>query len=337
MSKKILILPIIALTIVIALVSCRAIRSKEENKFFLTSLENQQFNSNPLSIEYLRQEEYPGSEIIIEETLEPGSNYQRYLASYQSGDLKIFGLLTVPNGSPPENGWPVIIFNHGYIPPEQYQTQERYVAYVDGFARNGYLVFKSDYRGHGDSEGKPEGAYYSAAYTIDVLNAIASLKRFEEANSDEIGMWGHSLGGNLTLRAMVVIQEIKAGVIWSGVVGTYEELLTQWRRERPWRPSNIERYGQPEDNPEFWQSIDPRYFLQDISGPLQLHVGLADEEVPPLFSESLRDDLEKQNKSVEFYAYEGADHNLSSPAFELAMKRSVEFFDEYLKNEEAGG
>ena len=55
------------------------------------------------------------------------------------------------------------------------------------------------------------------------------------------------------------------------------------------------------------------------------------EEVPPLFSESLRDDLEAKNKEVEFYAYQGADHNLSSPAFELAMQRLVEFFDKYLK------
>ena len=28
----------------------------------------------------------------------------------------------------------MIIFNHGYIPPSQYKTTERYVAYVGGFA-----------------------------------------------------------------------------------------------------------------------------------------------------------------------------------------------------------
>jgi dipeptidyl aminopeptidase/acylaminoacyl peptidase len=346
-NKKIFIFPLTILAVVILVVSCRAIRSKGDSNFF-SSPENktsQEVNSNPLSIEFMRQQEYPGSEIIIEEILEPGSNYQRYLASYQSEGLKIFGLLTIPQGEKPEKGWPVIIFNHGYIPPEQYQTTERYVAYLDGFARNGYIVFKSDYRGHGNSEGKPEGAYYSPAYTIDVLNAFSSLKQLGEANPDKIGMWGHSLGGNLTLRAMVISQDIKAGVIWSGVVGTYEELLTQWRRDKPWQPSNreiashigsirqnlIEKYGEPADNPKFWQSIDPRYFLEDISGPIQLHVGLADEEVPPLFSESLRNDLEKENKSVEFYAYEGADHNLSSPVFESAMQRSVEFFDRYLK------
>ncbi|NIO68452.1 MAG: hypothetical protein GTN71_05245, partial [Anaerolineae bacterium] len=105
--------------------------------------------THPLMIEVMRQQAYPGSEITIEETLDPGSNYDRYIASYLSEGLKIYALLTVPRGEKPESGWPVVLFNHGYIPPDQYRTTERYVAYVDAFARNGYIVFKSDYRGHG--------------------------------------------------------------------------------------------------------------------------------------------------------------------------------------------
>src|SRR3989344_8783598 len=99
--------------------------------------------SHPLSIETLRQGNYPGSDILIEQTLAPGSNYRRYIASYKSEGLKIYALLTVPNGTKPETGWPVVIFNHGYIPPSQYKTTERYVAYTDAFSRNGYILFRS--------------------------------------------------------------------------------------------------------------------------------------------------------------------------------------------------
>src|SRR5688500_1578761 len=49
---------------------------------------------HPLTIESLRKGEYPGSDIVIEQTLDPGSNYQRYIASYRSEGLKIYGLLT---------------------------------------------------------------------------------------------------------------------------------------------------------------------------------------------------------------------------------------------------
>lgn len=158
------------------------------------------------------------------------------LASYISDGLKIYGLLTIPIGEKPKVGWPVIIFNHGYIPPNQYRTTERYISYVDGFARNGYIVFKSDYRGNGSSEGQPEGSYYSPAYSIDVLNA-----------------------------------------------------------------------------------------------PVQLDVGLSDEEVPWQFSQGLNNRLLAAGKIVEYYTYPGADHNISGSSFEIAMQRSIDFFNKYLK------
>ena len=86
---------------------------------------------------------YPGSEIVIEQKLAAGSNYQRYLASYRSEGLKIYALLTVPNGHKPATGWPVIVFNHGYIPPERvpYDRALRRATSM-AFARNGYIVFE---------------------------------------------------------------------------------------------------------------------------------------------------------------------------------------------------
>src|SRR3989344_4725431 len=45
--------------------------------------------SHPLMIEEMRKKDYPGSEINIEQALPDGSNYKRYVASYQSEDNKI--------------------------------------------------------------------------------------------------------------------------------------------------------------------------------------------------------------------------------------------------------
>ncbi len=77
---------------------------------------------NPLAISEMRKKEYPGSGITIEKTLSSGGSFSRYLTSYRSDGLKIFALLTVPRGAKPTGGLPVILFNHGYIPPSQYQT-----------------------------------------------------------------------------------------------------------------------------------------------------------------------------------------------------------------------
>jgi len=59
---------------------------------------------HPLTIEYLRQGDYTASEIVIEEILKPGLNYNRYITSYLSEGLKIYALLTVPFGEKPANG-----------------------------------------------------------------------------------------------------------------------------------------------------------------------------------------------------------------------------------------
>ena len=296
---------------------------------------------HPLSIDYLRNREFPGSEIIIEETLANGANYFRYIASYQSDGLKINALLTVPFGDPPESGWPSIVFNHGYIPPDQYRTTERYVAYVDGFARNGYIVFRSDYRGHADSEGIPSGAYGSPAYNIDVLNAVAAIKNFGIADPERIGMWGHSMGGYITLRSMVTDEDVKAGVIWAGVVASYPDLIERWRRHpspgptrtpRPnsWRNVLYELYGTPEENPEFWDPLSANSYLKDLSGPIQLHHGTDDTSVPLEFSQILFDQINAVGGEVELYEYPGDNHNISN-YFTTAMQRSIAFFDEHVK------
>src|SRR5215211_9112125 len=96
---------------------------------------------HPLQIEAMRAAAYPGSDIVIESVLDPGVNYSRYYVSYLSEGLKIYALMTVPDGEKPPTGWPVIIFNHGFIPPDVYRTTERYIAYVDLIARSGYIVF----------------------------------------------------------------------------------------------------------------------------------------------------------------------------------------------------
>ena len=296
---------------------------------------------HPLSIEYLRQQDYPGSKIVIEQTLNPGSNYQRYITSYKSEGLKIYGLLTVPNGEK-NHKYPVVIFNHGYIRPQEYNTTERYVAYTDGFSRNGYIVFKSDFRGHGNSEGQATGGYGSNAYTSDVLNAVASIKKYSRVDPDRIGMWGHSMGGYITLRNMVVNKDIKAGVIWAGVVASYPDLLNRWRRRYisvtplpgntrgAWRQSLVDQYGSPEENPTFWNSLSANSYLADISGPIQLHHGTADASVPIEFSEKLYEQLKAAGKEAELYSYRDDDHNITAN-FGTAMQRSVEFFDRYLK------
>jgi len=289
--------------------------------------------AHPLNIVSLRQDSYPGGDFVIEETLANGANYKQSVASYLSEGLKIYGLLTIPMAPKPENGYPSIVFVHGYISPKQYSTIGNYPTYQARLARSGFITFKPDLRGHGQSEGEPASAHYSEKYTLDVLYAIAYLKKYAEADSERIGYWGHSNGGEIGLRILVVSTDIKAASFWAGVVGSYEDMIETYNEKISFLRNNnnplIKEYGLPSDNPEFWKKIDPYFYLEDITAPIELHHGTADPSVPIELSRSLKVELEKLNKPVEYYEYAGDNHNISG-SLNTAWPRTIKFFEDNL-------
>jgi dipeptidyl aminopeptidase/acylaminoacyl peptidase len=169
------------------------------------------------------------------------------------------------------------------------------------------------------------------------------MKRYADADPARIGMWGHSMGGLLTLRTMVTTKDVKAGVIWAGVVASYPELYkrrnpqpdpqpvdAETANRRRWREELVEKWGTPEEAPEIWAAISPNAYVTEISGPLQLHHGTNDSDVPVAWSQTLNTQLQAVAGQVEYYEYVGDNHNLSVN-FGTAMARSITFFDQYLK------
>lgn len=237
----------------------------------------------------------PGGDITVEETLNPGANYDRYIVSYPSDGLKIYALMTVPRGDVPPTGFPIIVLNHGYIRPSEYVMTGSYVAHVDALAQHGYVVFKSDYRGNGNSEGSAVRSRNS--YVIDVLNAIDILKRQSFVDPDRIGMWGHSMGGYITISAMLQSPDIKAGVVWAGTL----------------------------------RSFGQRISLTNLSAPVQLHHSTADAIVPYRLSVDFTDALRAAGGYAELYLYPDDDHDIAGNAT-TALVRSINFFEKYVKN-----
>lgn len=292
---------------------------------------------NDLTISTLRQLEIEGSDLIVEEALTNGANYSRYIASYTSEGNKIYGLLTIPFGDIPEGGFKAIVFNHGYIPPTTYVTTERYVAYVDMLAQSGFVVFKIDMRGHGDSEGEPIGSYFSPAYMIDAISALRALQNTDFVDPEGIGMWGHSMAGNLVLRAMLVEPDVKAGVIWAGAVYSYDDFsryaisdtsFVRVENSPGTRRSReiFDTYGRPNLEEPFWRAVSLTENIEHLQNPVQIHHSIDDDVVNIGYSRDLADVLEANGKTHELFEYAGGGHNISSPYFEPAMRRTIEFF-----------
>lgn len=295
-----------------------------------------------MTIPYLRERAYT-SKLREQAVYAERGNYTAYTTSYNSEGFRINGLLTKPKGEQPVGGWPAIVFVHGYIPPTTYQTTGNYADYVDYLARNGFVVFKIDLRGHGNSDGVAGGGYYSSDYVIDTLNAHAALASSGFVHPDKIGLWGHSMAGNVTLRAMAAKPEVPALVIWAGAVYTYLDQREFGINDNSYRPpeSNtarmnrrrelFEKVGSPSAQSAFWAAVAPTNYLKDLKGAIALHHAVDDDVVDIGYTRGLKELLEATRVPHEVHEYPSGGHNITGANFVSAMDRTVAFFTKYLQ------
>lgn len=299
------------------------------------------FPFQEMTIPFLRRQSFSSS-LGNRTILSDSANYTSYITSYLSDGLRINGLLTIPKGEMPEGGWPAVVFVHGYIPPSQYRTTQKYEDYVNYLAKNGLVVFKIDLRGHGSSEGEPGGGYYAGDYVIDTLHARAALQATDFVHPERIGLWGHSMAGNVVMRAMAAKPEIKAIVIWAGAVYSYQDFreygISDSSYQRPPSdPRNQSRrqqlfntYGQFDPESEFWRQVAPTNYLEDLNGAIEIHHARNDDVVSIEYSRNLSRLLTNAGVEHNLYEYRSGGHNLSGGSFTEAMQRTVEFYKQNL-------
>lgn len=290
-----------------------------------------------VTIPGLRQKNHPGSELEILDTYYSRPTHTAYRASYTSDGLTQYGLLTIPSDEPPEGGFPAVVFVHGYIPPTQYVTNQKYQDYVEYLARNGLVVFKIDLRGHDQSEGQPVGAYFSGKYVSDALNAVASLRQLENVDSNRVGMWGHSMAGNIVMRSLLVDPDISIGVIWAGAVYTYEDFREYRIQDSSFDRDSIatreilsnsasifEEMGDIDLTTPFWSLVSPSSFLDELQTPVHIHHAVNDDVVSVEYARNIKLLLEAEGVPHEVYEYATGGHNLTGSSFSTAMQRSTE-------------
>jgi dipeptidyl aminopeptidase/acylaminoacyl peptidase len=294
-----------------------------------------------LTIPYLREKTYESALGELTKSRET-STYTAYRTSYTSDSLKVNGLLTQPKGDKPAEGWPAVVFVHGYIPPKQYKTEGQYVAFVDYLARNGFVVFKIDLRGHDASEGAASGAYYSSDYISDVLHAYSALQNSNFVNPQAIGLWGHSMAGNVTMRSFAVKPEIPAVVIWAGAVYSYADFQVYGISDASYQPQQndperqkkrrqlFEAHGEFSPDSPFWQQVAPTNYLNDLQGAIQIHHAVNDTVVDVGYSRNLNALLNNTGIVHELYEYPSGGHNITGESFNQAMQRTVIFYKQHL-------
>jgi dipeptidyl aminopeptidase/acylaminoacyl peptidase len=242
--------------------------------------------------------------------------------------------MNVPDGKGP---FPVLVLNHGYIDPDTYFPGQGMPREHDYLARQGYVVLHTDYRGHASSDDDKDVDYeLRLPYAVDTINAVKAVKssKLPYLDKDRVGWLGRSMGGNVTLTALVA----QPGLVDAAVIYASTSSLVADNWKQFYRPSEdrarvngrIKRtYGLPNDSPEFWRAASPRPYFHRVTEPLLVHHGTADDTCPIRWSESTVKALRAADKDVTFVRYRGEGHTFERQ-WRRSIERTVAFFDDHL-------
>ncbi len=281
------------------------------------------------TVDFLATRSYGGGAIALHEVMESSHDFNRFLISYPSDGLTIYGFMNLPQGPGP---FPVIIALHGYIEPDQYYTIDYTTRYADALARAGYLVLHPNLRGYRPSDDGPN--LLRVGMAIDVLNLIAIVRAeggqpgpLATADSENIGLWGHSMGGGISLRTLAVSRDVKAAVLYAAMSGDERRnfaAIQSWSGGR----RGLAEIAVPD---EALIRISPINFLDRIEAAVSIHHGTRDELVPQAWSTELCEKLLALDKQVECVPYPGQPHTFVGDGDRQFIQNVTAFFDAHLK------
>jgi dipeptidyl aminopeptidase/acylaminoacyl peptidase len=283
------------------------------------------------SLPALMREGFPGGRIRRGRLVLTNEAYTRHEITYPSGDLTVSGVLLRPRGRGP---FPAVVLNHGHIEPSIYVTGQGLMREQDYLARAGFVVLHTDYRGHAASDPASERAIESRlGYTRDTINAVQAVKKEKYVDPDRVAMLGRSMGGGVTLNALVTQPGlVKAAVVFAPVSSDFVDNFNRWTvAERPdAAAATYRRYGTPQQEPEFYQGLSARTYFDRITEPVLIHHGTLDDSCPIAWSRETQRLLQGAGVDSRLEVYRG-EHHAFGPQWPLSMERTVRFLRRELR------
>ena len=285
---------------------------------------------DPVSLPALMHEEFRASRIRQVQVVAETDAYTRSEVTYNSGGVTVSGVMLRPRGRGP---FPGVVLNHGYIEPASYVTGQGLAREQDWLARAGFVVLHTDYRGHAASgPATPLDRESRLGYTRDSINAVLALEREPYVDPDRMAMLGRSMGGGVTLNALVAYPDlVEAAVIYASVSSRYLDNLRHFTaRSRPDAVrAMFERFGTPAEEPRFYRELSSRTFFDRVSDPLLIHHGSADETCPFPWATTTQRLLEEAGADSRLEVYRG-EHHTFIPQWEASIVRTVRFLRSWL-------
>ncbi len=193
---------VISLIMLVALVLTTSLTIDAQNGKILSS---RMFNASSALIKDLNEE--------VE-----GANFADTFAlatmeeiSYVSNKLEVKGYIIRPSAP---GKYPCLIYNRWGHKDDGILNEIIVARDLHRFARWGYVVVASQYRGYAGGEGEDE---FGGEDVDDVLNLIPLLESIPEADTSRIGMYGINRGGMMTYLSVSRTQKLKAAIVESGI------------------------------------------------------------------------------------------------------------------------
>ncbi len=235
----------------------------------------------------------------------------------------------------------VVVMARGYVEKEGYRTGLGTHNAAKYFSERGYITYAPDFSGYGESdpEDLPAQAGESAlgarlVKPVEILDMIASVQAMTKL---PIYLWGHSNGGQIMISVAEILGKresvepysresgVKGVTLWAPVSKPFPYNILYYTDDASdsgkWLRGQISEFEKEYD--VFNYSID-RY-LDWINIPIQIHQGSLDEAVPKVWSDNLSKALKGKEKTVNYFVYPGADHNMK-PNWDSVVTRDLEFF-----------
>jgi dipeptidyl aminopeptidase/acylaminoacyl peptidase len=276
------------------------------------------------TIDYLRKRMYGGGNIQVLEKLAQNDSFTSYSIRFPSDGLNIYGFMNVPKGPGP---FPVILSIHGYAASGAYDPFNPVQDSADFLAVNQFIVLHPGLRNHPPSD--PGDNLLRVGMTLDVMNLIALVKarndlppELASADSDRIGLWGMSLGGEIGLRLITISPDVEAAVLYSPLSGHSE-----WNSRQLYENTRDEEFTKDLVIPlELFDRISPVYHFHKITSAVQIHHGTADNIAPISWTEETCDFLEGAGIAVQCIFYQGAGHVFGGETFQQFRQSALEFY-----------
>ncbi len=289
---------------------------------------------DPISLAALTRADLTGGGLRIGAVRERTAGYTSHDVSFRStvagrgtGPLRITGVLNVPDGRGP---FPAVVLAHGYIDPADYVRGQGMTRERGYLSARGFVTLHVDYRNHaGSADDSRVDSAARLGYTTDVIAAAQALRRSDDVPVNQrISLFGRSMGGGVTLKALTVEPGLfHAGVAWASVSSleaeNYERFIADDVEDAEERARMRQRHGLPQDDPAFWRGVSPRPRFDRITEPVLMVHGRFDDTCPPRWARQTQRALQAADVDSILQWYD--DGHAFGPAFNAAMDRTVRF------------